>query len=506
MSLSLAKFPKQWIVKSACAFIFIIAAMIFSPIGVNHDAAWLLYLSREVAGGAEHYVDFVEVNPPLIIWLNLPVIFMAEWLNISLGFAFKLYVLALAALSVGLSAALLKRTELTTAPVLIVAMAFVLTILPGYQFGQREHFLMILVLPYLISAGVRLKGSDIPRGLAIVTAVLAGIGFCLKPHFVIVPMGIEILLLMRLGLKTTLRRPEPYAMMAVALAYLLAILTVSPNYISTITGDTGKMYVQEWAASDIFKKMVLNRRYVFFGILVGLGAFFTSGRKMKSVDPIFGAMFAGSILLLATYWLQFKGFPNHIYPTEAMLVVLLVCGYVYLSKREEKISKVFSYVILGTVFFLSLIPFILAQNYTPPDRSRFKELTANFSEDDSMFIMSAYISDGFPLVNELDVKWASRYPSLWFVAGTESPQSGADSVFDRQIIQSRQDMADDFAKHKPALVLVHTADKKRGFGDRQYDYIADFSQNADFAYEWSNYEFESSNGEYSTYLRKKDAP
>ena len=37
---------------------------------LKDDIAWLLYVARRWMAGRELYVDLVEVNPPLIVWLS----------------------------------------------------------------------------------------------------------------------------------------------------------------------------------------------------------------------------------------------------------------------------------------------------------------------------------------------------------------------------------------------------------------------------------------------------
>ena len=42
------------------------------------DLAFYLYAARRMLGGAVLYRDVVEINPPLIIWLNIPAVLIAE--------------------------------------------------------------------------------------------------------------------------------------------------------------------------------------------------------------------------------------------------------------------------------------------------------------------------------------------------------------------------------------------------------------------------------------------
>src|SRR5271167_4849930 len=49
---------------------------------LKDDIAWLLYVARRWMAGRELYIDVVEVNPPLIIWISAVPLQIARWLDI----------------------------------------------------------------------------------------------------------------------------------------------------------------------------------------------------------------------------------------------------------------------------------------------------------------------------------------------------------------------------------------------------------------------------------------
>ena len=57
----------------------------------------------------------------------------------------------------------------------------------------------IAALPYLLLAARRIEGVATGRGLVLGVAVLAGLGFALKPHFLAVPGLVEALVLLHRG-------------------------------------------------------------------------------------------------------------------------------------------------------------------------------------------------------------------------------------------------------------------------------------------------------------------
>src|SRR5579883_1005972 len=59
-------------------------AIMFVVLGspLKDDIAWLLYVSRRWLAGRELYVDVVEVNPPLIVWISAVPLQLAVWLGV----------------------------------------------------------------------------------------------------------------------------------------------------------------------------------------------------------------------------------------------------------------------------------------------------------------------------------------------------------------------------------------------------------------------------------------
>jgi hypothetical protein len=58
----------------------VLFTMMRSPL--KDDIAWLLYVARRWLAGRELYVDVVEVNPPLIVWISAIPIWLAGVLGI----------------------------------------------------------------------------------------------------------------------------------------------------------------------------------------------------------------------------------------------------------------------------------------------------------------------------------------------------------------------------------------------------------------------------------------
>ena len=159
---------------------------------LNADAAWFHYVAGRVLSGARPYVDLIEVNPPLIIWLSMPSLLLERATGISHAIGYPVLVGVAACVSLAASHRLSEHAMSThyKAP-FTAAIAVVLFVLPWWQWGQREHLLLILCIPHLISAAARLRGRPPPSFIA--HSIAAGLGYSLKPHFALCFLAVELL-------------------------------------------------------------------------------------------------------------------------------------------------------------------------------------------------------------------------------------------------------------------------------------------------------------------------
>ena len=127
----------------------VLFTMLRSPL--KDDIAWLLYVARRWMAGRELYVDVVEVNPPLIVWISAIPIWFAGALGIDAQFtAIPFFVAAVLACAWWTASLLHGSGKLfeDRLPV-FAAIGTVLLVVPAGDLGQREHLLVAAILPYL---------------------------------------------------------------------------------------------------------------------------------------------------------------------------------------------------------------------------------------------------------------------------------------------------------------------------------------------------------------------
>jgi hypothetical protein len=170
---------------------------------ITGDVAMYLQCGQLVLDGQVPFQDLVDVNPPLIMFLNVFPALFARLTTVPLELSGNIFMGVLAMLITVFTAALLKPLMTGSfkrylGPVLLSGA--VLSALVTYDFGQREHYFALVWLPFFFLRLFRYENGAEDyddRGpvyitLATLSGFLYGIGICLKPYFLIVPVSCEI--------------------------------------------------------------------------------------------------------------------------------------------------------------------------------------------------------------------------------------------------------------------------------------------------------------------------
>ena len=201
------------------------------------DAAWLLAIARRMRAGATLYSDdLVEINPPTIIEFARLALRLSDVLGVEAITAWRLLVFAFVQLSLGLSLPLLHRGLRGNDAHLFlpaaVLLAAVLGCLPGANFGQREHLILLFSLPYVLAAGLHISGNRLTLRSRVAYGAMLATALSIKPHYALLVLFVEA------GVVLCVRRPwawlrvETVSALAIAMVAALSIALRYPSYSS----------------------------------------------------------------------------------------------------------------------------------------------------------------------------------------------------------------------------------------------------------------------------------
>lgn len=473
-----------WVVVTLILCVFA-SSLFYSQFSLNHDTSWYLVATQMFMDGATLYQDIVEINPPLAFYLTIPALQLASVTHLQQPTALFIYVSALGGLSALWTYSIARRADLDLAARLVVLAAAVAGnfLIAIHEFGQREHLLLVLAMPYLFFLILRENLKSVVAPEAAGLGVLAFFGLALKPYFLLIPAGI---VLARFARTRDFREFINFANVTLGLmlvGYLVFIALVHPLYLEEIVPTASLIYSAYGASSQ----EVLLKYETFALASVLLLAF----RCRAGLDLTTGAILAALGGALTTYLIQFKGWNYQLIPTS--FFIFFTAAWVTLRSRE----RVRENVLLGILALSAIGLSIGTQLANGPYSSHFTKEFGRFVQrpGEHVLVLSSNVSASFPFVNEVDAQWSSRYPAQWLVPGAITQLANTNcrqdtSLCDRYraiLSDTRSGMVADFVKNRPNLVFVDDRDQKSYFGDTRFDYIPFLLQDPDFAEFWQDY-------------------
>lgn len=507
------------------------AALLALLPAAGHDQMWLLYAARLMLGGAPLYgTTIFETNPPLIVWLSA----IPEWLagltgmpDTALG---KLLMVLLEAGVAALCLHLLgklRRLSGSMLAALLFAWIVVVAVLPARDFGQRDHLLALLILPYLFAAAVRLAGLPIVRPLAVMVGVLGLLGLVLKPHQILIPLAVEALLLSSRGGSRLRRlfRPELLAMSVSGLVFLGAVRRFAPLYFSSIVPIERDTY---WAYGQRSLTQLLTDSLQLHGLLlICCALFLVQYRRGAPGEPsaLSRILLAAGLASTLAFYLQGTGWYYHQLPaltTLSLLFVSLLMDQfashpVSLPGWTAKAAAALSILALALTTHFMGYPFTEERSF-PLDQPDAR-LFAGLAPGAAVLTLSPTVDDTIQPLFKFHLTLGQRYPALLMLPallrseaadGTPLPSSRHRLTPQRIAELDRlqhQFMVEDLNRWQPALVLVQQCQLPevhcQVLGDRHDDLLAFFLRDPAFRRAFSPYHRTQTLGPYVAYARNK---
>lgn len=496
-----ATIPPAWLMVALGVFALAgAAAVALRP--MNGDASWYVYIAGRFLDGDRPYVDLIDTNPPLILWLNMGVVALARLLGAAPLAAYPIFVFGV----VGLGLALAWRTSRGLPDSLrqtsLAAFGFFLLVGVGPAFGQREHLMLALILPYAYASAAEARGERCPRGLGIVTGGLAGVGFALKPFFLPAGIAVELFLMARRGARVWLR-PQALAMLFVVVAYAVLLLVETPQYL-----DVARRFAPLYPAHNPMGSTLVARSWQLGIVAAAIGlAWSTCRRRVPGWSEVFLLL---DVWLTAAVYLTGKGWDYHWFPPLAISWSIAIGAAALHLERAWPLRPRWMAAV-ATVLVIAPTALALQEAASRlPDRATGRVVREETEPGDAVLVLSPWLHKSFPMIIESRVRWSLRYPMLLQIAafypeGTWSPGLYRDreqmTPTEREFVG---EVAADFLKSRPMLLLVDDdppTPLHRGF--RYLDY---FSRDPSFARAARDYEFVTRTPSFAIYRRRAVKP
>jgi hypothetical protein len=511
----------RWFWWTIWAALGLIALAIVAPSYLNHDDAWYLYMGRVVLDGGTIYRDVVDTNPPLIIYLMLPAVWLAGRLDLNAVVVFKAFVFAMSVGSLLVAARLLPSVPgVTPAARRLMLTALVFALLPMarvIEFGQREHFMAMLTMPYVFAAIARAGGQLLRGRVAWPIGMAAGLGFAIKPHALLAWLAIELALALLWRARVSWRRPEVLGSVASMVAYGVAVVLFVPQYLPL--ADRVRQVYGGMNATPGFLFQIVDIRFWFVGL-----ASMALVRLPRDARPAPWVLFAAWTGFLLAALIQLKGWNYHLYPSRVACLLFFVTAGAAILQAVPALGAMVRGGLsgFGAAVIVALFAWggrYIVESRIPADADLARQLIALTRAEApagpiAALGMRAVIYPAFPAVNYSGAQWSLRHNSLWFLPGLyESAlrEPGPEVRFrhpDEMSPLERgfyDEVVSDLCARPPSLLLIESASPRAPLGRRGLDLGAYYGQDARFRRLFSAYDRVSAIGPFAVFKRVRQS-
>lgn len=381
------------------------------------DPGLHLNAAQLILQGKIPYVDMMDVNPPLVWYIDMIPALWANMFHIPAPQAFTLF-LALVILYSASTCYFLffycaknkNATDTATYIAFIVALIY-FNFLLRFDFGQRETIFVLFYIPFFVLRWLCWNGlTPKQKWISVLIGIIGGMGICLKPYFLIPALAVEIYFLLNkniFDLKTYKNFISPDALGALgaacsyALHFLLMPQAMRDNYFGFVVPAFMLGY-NYWDTSLGGSFCPPDKRMVFWLMVLACALAMSLRRKSSIIEPLIVFGVTSNI----PYLLQFKGWAYHDQPVLAASLILtfILISYllVYLG---NKISECCS---IPPMILVWIVPVAIG-GYLAFDASQDMQAV----RQDSKFDMSLIGYDGLSPRSDLSCPFFDVFQKEW---------------------------------------------------------------------------------------------
>ena len=339
-------------------------------------------------------------------------------------------------------------------PVAAGVLIFVTLAFPNH-FAQREQIVFLLCIPYI-------AGHSSERRWAILSGIMAGVGFLMKPYFLI-PLAVMLAWRRRFG-------TEESAIIGVGVLYAAILLAFFRPYLWEMIPAGATSY---WAISFPWETLLIQVAFILV-----LAVFAASiGAKQPEALPYLWA----TIGFTAAAVLQLKGFIYHFIPAYGFLALYLLAKCL---GNKSMIAVIAALLILTEALAIGRYEIKWRNLYRQGDQLR-PLLQAEIDNAGSFVSFVPEPFAAFPAAIHTTSRFVGLAPVPAFVAAVAGYATGlAEGDLAKVDALAMSQALRELGK-SPELVL--TLDKPYEIGGRSFDIIEWYKRDPRFREAWKNY-------------------
>lgn len=473
----------------------------------HSDLLWLSEAFTRLMEGYKVSEFIYETNPPLNIFTYAAPVLLGKFTGIPVHYALFLYTSGLILLSASAANAILKCWPFLQKRDILITLAFMIivnTILTGGQYGERDQYTGLALIPFTLMQLAITYRLPYPKALKWPVFLAGAVFILLKPHHGLIP---TLLLAHRMIVQrrwTIFKDADFLSLAVMTLLYIGITWLFFPDFISIILPDVVDLYLgmQNMHSTTTFSLIIMYSIMViaFFPFMI------TMDQRQRNLILFF---LAGAVISIIPFYVQGMSFKYHLFP--AFTFIACGAGITFqglISRFLKGNAGLFCTLLLSFSFCYYLKPV----NPDFPKHSDYAHLPLTKmiapcigQPECTFFMFHANMGIVHETAHYSGVRHASRFAALWFLPTLlereKNPSLSSEKTENLRRKYSAM-IADDLRLQKPAFAIIA---RDIEIKEHPFNFVEYFSAYKPFEKEWQNYQkTDSLKLRYSDYFKNSE--
>lgn len=477
---------------------------------LNSDVASLLYDTELFLSGGTYVKDFFETNPPMIFILYSPIVFLQKMTALNVNSLTYIYIIFIALFSLAFCSVLIdkiiSKKDYFLKNAILIVLLFVFLIIPINDFGQREHLLLIMAIPYLFMVAARAKHVSIHIVEASFAGLMAGLVFSLKPFFLFPIVFVELYLMVIKKNIWSWIRVDFLILLTVMISYVVYVYLCHPLYFNVMLPMISQFYFK--GTQETWLVFFSEPKVIFSFIVAGCYFLFFKKNDFNELTQVLFLALVGFIL---AFVVPRSAWGYHVLPAYGIALLLsVICIYeIWSSEINQKLLKTKELVFIALASFAMPIAIYYKEIQYTIDVQKINRFFAEIKKMPyrSIYCFSASTAGVcFPVVTMHKREFSGRFPMFWWLMGLRKIELeyGGSHRLPANILNEKNYFIDaiayDLDHYKPELIISYNLEEKMILPEG-YNYPMYFSEQASFKNAWSHYQWIENFGSFTLYRR-----
>ncbi|MBV1889310.1 MAG: hypothetical protein KUG67_03595, partial [Proteobacteria bacterium] len=290
------------------------------------------------------------------------------------------------------------------------------TISTSIDFGDREHMIVIWLTPFILSQYAITHRYSVSKPIILISLVIGAIFILVKPHYGLLPTAF---LIHRMFLQSNfwkILKDADFMILSVAtVTYLGALFTIFQDYTFNIFPDVKHLYLHTEYTETLLTNAAIP--CALTGILLIME--WMQQDLDKNRKRLIITIYSASLLCFIPYFVQFKGYFNHILPANSFFVIGLGMSLIFRMSVIEKSSiKQIAYTLISITLFANV--FYPVHNKILSKNDMKNMPLTHFLESECLKPCTFFaFHDSIEIINptaaHMGYTHGTRFPSTWFL-------------------------------------------------------------------------------------------